>query len=651
MTSTLSDCISRMEAANAAYRVGSPTMSDAAYDALENEVREAAANPVFPQKAREKARAFLKKVGGAPPPTSGWRKVAHATPMGSLSKAQNAMDFALWSRGVLGPYVAMDKMDGIAISLTYEKGVLKRAVTRGDGVQGEDITRNVRRMGGVVNDVGDSTLYGEVRGEIILAKPKFELHFKGDSNPRNSAAGTAKRQSDSTKCQYLDVYAFEWVPASGMIESKTDELVALSTMGFSVPVWWTCSDRAACEKVFKQYVDNDRDKLPYVIDGVVFRPDSNIAWAKHGSSDNRPKGSIAWKFEHDAKPTVLNDIVWQVGASGRITPVAQFDVVDLAGANVRQASLHNLDYIASLSGGKDLARGAQILVSRRNDVIPYVEELLVQGKGGNIALPLKCPACGGPTHMDGAYLVCPNTVSCSAQVVGSIKRWVRKVGILGLGESTIEGLVAAGVISDLADLYTLDPKQVEGVCLDGRRIGSRAKIFLKDLEAKRVMPLERLLGSLGIPLMGRSMCRRLIEAGYTDLNALAFVSAEDLTGLPDMGTAKAEAFVAGFRTRIPLIKKLLRNGVQYTVDRADSKAATASGGLSGVVACFTGVRDKGLEAGIAAKGGVVKSSYSSKITHLVCKDPNSGSSKLKKARTAGKMIVTLDEMRALVAAA
>lgn len=651
MASTLTDLLDRMEVANAAYRAGSPTMTDAAYDALENEVREAAANPGLPQKDRDAARSFLAKVGAAPPPTSGWRKVAHARPMGSLSKAQNAMEFAIWSRGVVGPYVAMDKMDGIAISLTYEKGVLKRAVTRGDGVQGEDITRNVRRMGGVVNDVGDPTIFGEVRGEIILSKGNFDLHFKGDSNPRNSAAGTAKRQSDSTKCQYLEVYAFEWAPRLGMLESKTDELVALGTMGFTVPTWWTCSDRAACEKVFKRYVDDARDKLPYVIDGVVFRPDSNAAWAKHGSTDNRPKGSIAWKFEHDAKSTILNDIVWQVGASGRITPVAQFDVVELAGANVRQASLHNLDYIASLSGGKGLARGAQILVSRRNDVIPYVEDLLTQGSEGFFAGPDKCPDCGTSTHMEGAYLVCPNDVSCPAQVVGSIKRWVRKVGILGLGESTIEGLVSAGVISDLADLYTLDPKQVAATTIDGRRIGSRAIPFLNDIEAKRVMPLERLIGSLGIPLMGRSMCRRLVDAGYADLNALAFASAEDLAGLPDMGASKAEAFVKGFRARTPLIKKLLRNGVQYTVDRSDPKAASASGGLSGVAVCFTGVRDKGLEAEIAAKGGVVKSSFSSKVTHLVCKDPNSGSSKLKKARAAGKMIVTLDEMRALVAAA
>ena len=316
-------------------------------------------------------------------------------------------------------------------------------------------------------------------------------------------------------------------------------------------------------------------------------------------------------------------------------------MVSLAGANVKQASLHNISNITSVAktgGETDLRPGDRVLVSRRNDVIPYVESLVQPALNGGAAFqtPTFCPECGCGVAREGEYLVCPNAGGCPAQASGSIKRWVKKVGILGLGDRTIDGLCEANAISDIGDLYTLDPQVARNIELDGRKIGTSAFTFLKNVSDKKELPLHVIVGSLGIPLMGRSMVKRIVDAGYDTLNLMAAATVRELAVIPDMGQSKAEAFHKGFHARIPLIKKLLASGVTVK--------AKVVGGLSGIGVCMTGFRDAAMSEAIEEQGGAVKSGVSKNTNILVCKDPTSTSGKAVKARKLGVEIITPDEM-------
>lgn len=354
----------QIEAASAAYYNGSPIMSDADFDALEAKLRKIDPhNPVFA------------KIGA--PVDSGWPKVQHPFPMGSLEKAQNEPEFLAWAQNKPNSLFLSEKLDGISILLTYREGTLVRAATRGDGTEGEDITRNVRVMQGIPNSIPCQDEV-HIRGEIVCTKEDFAKFFPGESNPRNTASGTSKRQTGWQKCRHLTVLAYNVIFPEGWpkLACREDEFFWLAGQGFQTPVGQVVNPLSAVQ-VYKDYVGTLREKAPYDIDGLVIEVNVTQARAALGATPNglNPKGAVALKFPHDQKKTVLRDIVWQVGNSGRVTPVAVFDTVTLAGAQVSQASLHNVARLNKLK----LFRGCEILVSRRNDVIPFVEENLSLG--------------------------------------------------------------------------------------------------------------------------------------------------------------------------------------------------------------------------------------------------------------------------------
>lgn len=622
--------VNKIEQARAAYYAGSPTMSDAEYDALEDSLR--ALSPHHP---------VLRKVGAAP--VSGWDKVQHSIPMGSLNKAQNLADMTKWYSdvGTVFPLLVMEKMDGIAIALRFDKGTLTQAITRGDGITGEDITRNVRLMMGIPDPQRLGSWSGWVRGEIIVHKSDFAAHFPGESNPRNTAAGTAKRQSDPSKCRYLTVVAFGMTPDVGVLTHKSQEIAALGSAGFMVPNHHVVDDSSGVQPIYERYVNSTRKVLDYEIDGLVVLLDNISMWEAKGVSNDRPLGSIAYKFPHESSSTLLRDIEWQTGPTGRVTPVALFQSVTLAGASVTRASLHNVANVKALADGGSLRNGDTVLVSRRNDVIPYVEARILEGDGAAFHEPVDCPSCSHPLHMKGEYLVCPNEDHCPAQSLGKVRRWIKKIGVLHFGDRLIEAVCEAGMVNSLPDLYTLETDKVSDLMLDGRRVGGAASRALTSLHEHKDLPLATFVGSLGIDLCGRTMVQMLVDAGLTDLNALASASESDLAAVPGFGAAKAQAFRAGFDRRRHEMVGLLANGVTIKAPAAK----TDGGPLSGTSVCFTGVRDKALEASIVAAGGEIKSGVSKNLTILVCKDPNSTSGKAKKARNLGVEIIGLDAMR------
>jgi DNA ligase (NAD+) len=628
--STIASAISE---ARAAYYAGTPSITDAQFDALEDSLR--ALDPNHP---------VLGGVGATP--SSGWTKVSHKTPMGSLNKAQDEAQMLHWFQTTVGnspDVVIVDKLDGISISLRYDKGVLTQAATRGDGFTGEDITRNVRLMKGVPADLGDWS--GYVRGEIVCYKDDFNAHFQGDSNPRNTAAGTAKRQSDPSKCKHLTVVAFDMIPDVGVLTHKDQELQALSGAGFTTPSWITAQQGTVqIQSIYDAYVRSDRDALPYEIDGLVLILNDTSDWKRVGEKNHRPAGSIAYKFPHEAQSTTLRAIRWQVGNSGRVTPVAEFDALDLAGASVKQASLHNVANIGRLTDGNGFMEGACILVSRRNDVIPYVEALISQDSTADeLEAPHECPCCGTLLGMVGEYLMCPNDTDCPAQTLGAMRRWIKKVGVLHFGDAMLSAVVDAGMVSTIPDLYRLDANNVGHLDMDGRRVGGAAKRALTSLNSLKTLPLETYVGSLGIDLCGRRMVRKLVAAGMTDLNALATATVQELSAVPGFGQDKALAFRAGFDARKEIIIGLHAVGV--TPAPYEAPAAPTGSAMAGQAVCFTGVRDKALEAAIAAAGGRIASSVSRNVTVLVCKDPSSTSGKAQKARDLGIEVIGLEDMR------
>lgn len=644
------DLTEQLQQAREAYYNGDPELSDAEYDALEDQLREL-----------DPTNDFFKTVG-ARALTSGWQKVRHGAPMGSLLKVQTPEAFGDWLGDVSskldaaarnkeidghdGSLVITEKLDGISISLKYDKGVLVSAITRGDGDVGEDITRNVLLMKGVQPMLRDFT--GHIRGEIVLLKSDHRAHLSEYRNPRNAASGIAKRESDPMPCRHLTVICYRVLSDQHNIVRKSVELRLLTKLGCLVPNWSVVAKdvdrRAEVEAIYGRYVSSDRAGLDYEIDGLVVEIDSAAMMEYLGEHDGRPKGARAFKFPHAQQSTKLRDIVWQVGNSGRVTPVAYFDAVDLAGVSVAQASLHNESHLRRLATDAPqglLGVGDTLLVSRRNDVIPYVERLLVAANNARLAVPVDCPSCGGKLSKKGEYILCENARVCPAQQSGAVKRWVKKLDVKDWGDTLIDALCASHKVRSIVDLYALTVADLEDFSFSGKRLGnSTAARIVANLHQKKELRIADFVGALGIDLCGQTVCQILVDAGFDTLEKMEDATVAEISAVAGMGQTKAVAFVEGFRRCRKLIDGLLRAGVTV-------KGPT-QGKLTGKSFCFTGIRDKALEDRIKDAGGTLKSSVSRELTYLVAKDPTSTSGKAQKARDYGVAVVGVSDVEGML---
>ena len=654
-SNNINDMVKQLVGWRESYYNGTPDVPDSVFDARENQLR-----------ALDPHNAYFGQVGAAP--TDGkWPKVKHSTPMGSLDKAQEPADIIAWYKSVtestLWPstptLILSDKLDGLSVNLCYKDRNFVQGLTRGNGALGEDITRNVLLMQGLIKRLPalmpDGTPTPDlvfVRGEIVLLHSDFKAGFpveyadwkaKGSSNPRNSASGTAKRQSDPFKCRYLTIKCYQFLP-NGMatLPSKKAEFKALEAAGFRTPNWYMCPSLAEVEGYYKGYIDEVRELLDYDIDGQVIEIDCTQNREFYGEHNGKPNGAIAYKFPHEEAPSILQNVRWQVGKSGRITPVAEFDTVSLAGARISQASLHNISnmmtLVSNLCGDSGFPRkGDEILVARRNDVIPYVEGIVTRNNTTpaiNFVPPKVCPECGTPLERDGEYLVCRGE-ECPAQIAGSFRRWVQKIGVLHCGAAFIEALIAAGMIEDIADLYLLDPTEAEDIEIGGRRAGGTATKAIKNLEARKNLSLHVFVGALGIPLIGRSMAKTIVDGGVNSLSKMAKVTSAELATIPGVGATKAKSFVQGFNERLPLIGRL--------ISEAGITIQTISGPLVGKSFCFTGFRSPELEDAIEKAGGTMKSSVSKDLTYLVAFDTSSNSGKMSKAKSIGSTVISQED--------
>ncbi len=643
-----------------------PLISDAEFDRLLAELREIEAkNPqwITPDSPSQRVGAQ---------PSERFSKVRHPAPVLSLANAFGEADARAWYERILrldkrvshATFVVEPKIDGLSVVLHYRDGVFVQGATRGDGEVGEDVTSNLRTLRSLplripVNPDGlQAPAYLVVRGEVFIAIKDFEelnrrLEAEGQKtylNPRNTASGSLRQLDPSlTAARPLNLLVYQIVAADGEIpQTQWKRLAYLKSLGF--PVTQHASFHPDLESALQQVVSwgPRRQELPYEADGMVIKIDDLNLAADLGFVGKDPRGAIAFKFPAQEVTTILQNIGVNVGRTGVLTPYAMLEPVDIGGVIVKQATLHNFDYIAD----KDIRIGDRVRVKRAGEVIPYVigpvSELRTE-KESIYQPPQKCPACGEPVeNLAGeVYWYCVN-VSCPAQLIRNLEHYVSRgaMDIVGLGIKIVEQLVESGLVKDVADLYSL--KKEDLLKLDGFA-DKKAENLLQAIEASREQPLARLITALGIRGVGEVMAADLSRE-YRDLDELAQADSATLQLMEGMGPNTAQAIVDWFErpTNQKVLKKLHATGIwpqaeMQPMGQGPLALADKTFVVTGTLPGFT--REE-VKAYIQAAGGKVTDSVSKKTDYLVAGE-NAGS-KLEKARNLGIPILDEAELRGLV---
>lgn len=644
------------------YQEALTEISDFEYDALLRElVQLEEAHPVLRTPASPSQR-----VGGAP--SEKFRTVAHTTPMLSIDNTYNEAELREFDgrvrRGLAGDkpgYVVELKIDGVAISLRYEDGVFSQAITRGDGVRGDDVTQNVKTIRVLpLQLLGAPRGHVEVRGEVFMRNQELERLNKlreaaGDEpyrNPRNTTAGTLKLLDPRQVAErQLEMFLYELVPSEDVaLTSHADTLRMLRDWGLPVnPHHCRCTSIEEVIAYCGEW-DEKRHTLGYETDGMVVKVDSAAQRQRLGATSKSPRWIIAYKFPAQIARTRLKEITVQVGKSGALTPVAELEPVKLAGTIVKRATLHNFEDLSK----KDLRIGDLVEVQKAGEIIPqvlrFVPEQRPQG-AGPFPLPERCPVCDDAVHKDpdGVFLRCLN-LSCPAQVKERLEHFAgrKAMDIDGLGPAVITQLADAGLLHDPADLYGLDAGHIKNF----ERMGEKsAANLIAAIEASKARPLSRLLFGLGIRHIGAHTAEVLAEH-FGDIDRLMAADAEELQNIYDVGVIVAQSVRDFFDTpqNRALIEKLRGAGLNMTEERA---AANGLPLLAGKTFVVTGklqryTRD-GIHEQIKQLGGRAVSSVS-KSTDYVIAGEDAGS-KLEKARQLGVEVLTEDAFLQMVEAA
>lgn len=569
-------------------------------------------------------------IGIGSEPVSIWEKYTHKIPMGSLNKSQTDVEIKEWmDKYSESEYLLTLKLDGLSISLVYENGVLVKAATRGAGTVGELITKNVIKMSGVPLRLKDK-INITVRGEIILSKENFKKYFQGSSNERNAASGTCRR-FDGENCDKLDVLSYQLFSDDLNLKTFKEQFDKLNDLGFKVPTYYIGKNYSEILNIKKEYDLKLRDEYEYIIDGLVMHVNDISKHEQYGYLNMRPYASLAIKFDSIFKEGIIESIETQVGNSGRLTPVATLNPpVDLLGTKVSRASLHNFSNINELGVGV----GAKVLVCRKNDVIPYIEEVIEEPKE-IYKQPEYCPKCNTSVINVGEYVQCPNTSSCIAQVEGRIINWIKDLNILEWGESLIKKLVESNKVNTIADLYKLTVNDLSS--LD--RMGDKsAKKCYDILHSNKEIPLDIFIGALSIPGIGSSTIKLIMDAGCDELTKFGQLKAEHFEKVAGVGPIKAKSLAEGLINNQKLIIDLLANGIKIK-DKIIGK-------LTGKSFCFSGNmvnKRQNLEAMVIKNGGQVKSSVGKGLSFLVLGDKNSTSSKAVAAKKNNTEVISEED--------
>ena len=553
------------------------------------------------------------------------------------------------------------KFDGTSISLTYEDGRLVRAVTRGDGVKGDDVTDNVRTIRSIpltVSGEGCPKSF-EIRGEILMPWTVFEeLNREREAreeplfaNPRNAASGTLKSQSSAVVAsRKLDAYLYYLLGESLPCDGHYENLQAAARWGFKVSD--TMRKVRTLEEVFDfiNYWDTERKNLPVATDGIVLKVNSLRQQRNLGYTAKSPRWAIAYKFQAERALTRLRKVTYQVGRTGAITPVANLEPVQLSGTVVKRASLHNADIIAQL----DLHEGDMVYVEKGGEIIPKITGVDVEAREAGstrVSFITHCPECGSKLvrYEDEAAHYCPNDTACPPQIKGKIEHFISRkaMNIEGLGPETVDLLYQEKLIADAADLYRLKAADISGL----ERLGEKsADNIISGIEASKQVSYQRVLFALGIRFVGETVAKKVAKA-FPDIDTLAAASEDDLVQVDEIGEKIAQSIVSYFadeRNR-DLVRRLRKAGLQLKAAEEDmsgrtDKLAGQSIVISGVFAHHS--RDE-YKAMIEMHGGKNVGSISKKTSFILAGE-NMGPAKLEKARKLGVRIVGEEEFLDLV---
>lgn len=644
------------------YVLNAPEITDKAFDDLMRELQDLeAAHPEYmdPNSPTQRVGSDLSK---------NFTQVAHRYPMLSLGNTYSESEVADFyervRRGLEGEDFEICcelKYDGTSISLTYEDGRLVQAVTRGDGVQGDVVTDNVKTIRTIPLVLhGDYPRLFEIRGEILMPWESFEaLNREREAreeplfaNPRNAASGTLKSQNSAVVAsRKLDAYLYyllgEDLPGDGHYEN----LQAARAWGFKISEHMQKARTLQDIYDYIHYWDTERKNLPVATDGIVLKVNSLRQQRSLGYTAKSPRWAIAYKFQAERARTRLNEVTYQVGRTGAVTPVANLDPVQLSGTVVRRASLHNADIIEGL----DLHLGDMVYVEKGGEIIPKITGVDTEARdeslGEKVRFITRCPECGTPlVRYEGeAAHYCPNDTACPPQLKGKIEHFIsrRAMNIDGLGPETVDLLYQQGLIRDVSDLFRLRVDDIKGLDRMGLKT---AENIVSGIAASRAVPFERVLFALGIRFVGETVAKKLARA-FGSIDALRCADMQALTAIDDVGERIAQSITAYFANpqNRALVERLEQAGLQFS--RTEEDMAGQTDRLAGQTVVISGVfarhsRDE-YKALIEKHGGKNTGSISAKTSFILAGD-NMGPAKLEKARKLGVRIVTEDDFLQMI---
>ncbi len=649
------------------YVLDDPAIDDDAYDALLDELR--ALESEHPE--LRTADSPTQRVGA--PPLDRFEQVRHAEPMLSLANARDEEELRAWETRIRNylrrldiaasefSYTTEPKIDGLAISLTYEDGVLTRGATRGDGQVGEDVTQNLRTIGAIPLRISDAPSLVEVRGEVYLPIADFkalnerraEAGEHAFANPRNAAAGSIRQLDPAiAAARPLSIWCYGLGAARGVeLATHSEEVEWLADRGFKVNP--DTQRHEGIESVVRRcrWWEERREVLDYEIDGVVVKVDERALWRELGVVGREPRWAIAWKFAPTTATTKLRNVVWNVGRTGHLVPFAMLEPVHVGGVTVSTATLHNEEDLAR----KDVRVGDEVVVMRAGDVIPQVVAPLLQRRPRRTRRPQppkRCPACGTPTvKPEGAvFSVCPNRAGCPGQSFQHVKHFVGKgaMDIEGLGEKQALRFLEEGLIEDVADIYGLNEERL--VQLEGFGEVS-ARNLLAAIDASRARPFKKLLYALGLPGVGAVTAAALADH-FGSIDALRAADPERIEEVEGVGPIMAVQISESLSDERTweLIEKLREKGLRLEQDRSERRAS--GGPLEGKTLVLTGtlpqLTREEAEGLVKAAGGKVVGSVSKKTDYVVAGE-NPGS-KLPSAEALGTEILDEDGFKQLLGA-
>lgn len=643
------------------YVLDNPTISDFEFDAKLKQLQELEAK--HPEYFDEDSPT--QRVGGSI--TKNFNTIQHEYRMYSLDNSYSKEELLEWEKRVqkgLGTedvqYTCELKYDGASISISYENGRLVKAVTRGDGVQGDEVTNNIRTIRAVpIKLKGDYPEKFDIRGEIILplegfAKMNQDLIEIGETpyaNPRNTASGSLKLQDSAEVARRpLDCLLYSIIGSNLPIATQFEGLEKARQWGFKVPKEAKLAKSIDEVMAFIDYWDTHRHELPYETDGVVIKVNDLHQQEELGYTAKSPRWAIAYKFKAEQVSTRLNSISYQVGRTGAITPVANLEPVQLAGTTVKRASLHNADQIEKL----DVRVGDEVFVEKGGEIIPKIiaVDFTKRPEGSMPTVYIhQCPECFTELERkEGeAQHYCPNFYGCPPQIIGRVQHYISRkaMDIEGLGGETVALLYNSELIENYADLYDLKKEQI--VPLE-RMADKSAENLINGIEKSKEIPFERVLYALGIRYVGETVAKKLAKH-YKTIDNLAAASLMDLILVDEIGERIAQSVVDFFANEEnqKIIERLKGYGVQ--LEAVAKEDTTVSDKLAGKTLVVSGVFEKfsrdELKKAIEDNGGKVGSSISSKTDYVVAGD-NMGPAKLEKANKLGVAIISEDDFIELV---